>query len=64
MAKELQVIGSFRYGNVFDEAIKLVISGRLDLTSFITDVLPLNAFNTAMNLAADKVHALKVQLEV
>jgi L-idonate 5-dehydrogenase len=64
MAKELQVIGSFRYGNVFDEAIKLVISGRLDLTSFITNVLPLNAFNAAMNLAADKVHALKVQLEV
>jgi L-idonate 5-dehydrogenase len=64
MAKEIQVVGSFRYGNVFDEAIKLVTSNRIDLSPFITNVLPLDLVNKAMDLAADKVRALKVQLEV
>lgn len=63
MAKELQFIGSFRYGNVFDEAIKLVTSKKIDLEPFITGLLPFKDFNKAMLLASDKVHALKVQLE-
>lgn len=64
MVKEIQFIGSFRYGNVFDEAIRLVSSGRIDLIPFITSVLPLNDITQAMQLAADKVHALKVQLQL
>jgi len=64
MAKELKVVGSFRYGNVFDEAIKLVTSGRVNLSPFITGLMPFQDFNKAMLLASDKVHALKVQLEV
>jgi L-idonate 5-dehydrogenase len=64
MIKEIQFIGSFRYGNVFDEAIRLVSSGRIDLRTFITGILPLNDFNKAMHLAADKIHALKVQVEI
>jgi L-idonate 5-dehydrogenase len=64
MVKEIQFIGSFRYGNVFDEAIRLVESGRIDLQPFITGVLPMNDITKAMNLAADKVHALKVQIEM
>ena len=64
MVKEIQFMGSFRYGNVFDEAIRLVSSGRIDLRPFITGVLPLNNFNKAMELAADKIHALKVQVEI
>ena len=64
MVKEIQFIGSFRYGNIFDEAIRLVASGRIDLRPFITGVLPFNDFNHAMHLAADKVHALKVQVQI
>lgn len=64
MAKEIQVIGSFRYGNVFDEAIKLVTSGKIDLSSFITGVLPFQDVTKAMITASDKVHALKVQLQL
>ncbi|MBK6390709.1 MAG: L-idonate 5-dehydrogenase [Saprospiraceae bacterium] len=64
MVKEIQFLGSFRYGNVFDEAIRLVMSGRIDLNPFITGVLPLNDVNQAMHLAADKVTSLKVQLQV
>ncbi|MGZ8559210.1 MAG: zinc-dependent alcohol dehydrogenase [Chitinophagaceae bacterium] len=64
MVKEIQFIGSFRYANVFDEAIRLVESGRINLTPFITGVLPLIDINKAMQLAADKVNALKVQVEI
>jgi len=64
MVKEIQFIGSFRYGNVFDEAIRLVESGRLNLKSFITGVLQLNDITKAMHLAADKLHSLKVQVEL
>jgi L-idonate 5-dehydrogenase len=64
MAKEIQFMGSFRYGNVFDEAIRLVRAGRIDLRLFITDILLLSEINRAMHIAADKTNALKVQLEI
>lgn len=63
MVKEIRYIGSFRYGNVFDEAIRLVDSGRIDLRPLITKVFSINDIAKAMNLAADKVNALKVQLQ-
>jgi 2-desacetyl-2-hydroxyethyl bacteriochlorophyllide A dehydrogenase len=64
MVKEIQLIGSFRYGNIFDEAIALVSSGRINLRPFITGVLPFSDISKAMHLAADKVHSLKVQIEI
>ncbi len=64
MAKEIQFMGSFRYGNVFDEAIRLVVAGRIDLRLFVTDILPLQDIAKAMHIAADKTNALKVQLEI
>ncbi len=64
MVKEIQFIGSFRYGNVFDEAIRLVQSGRINIDPFITGVLPLQDITKAMHLAADKLHTLKVQIEI
>jgi 2-desacetyl-2-hydroxyethyl bacteriochlorophyllide A dehydrogenase len=63
MVKEIQFIGSFRYGNVFDEAIRLVDAGRINLKPFITDVLSFDQIGRAMSLAADKVNALKVQVQ-
>ncbi len=63
MVKEIKFIGSFRYGNVFAEAIRLVDSGRINLKPFITGVLSINDITKAMNLAADKVNALKVQIQ-
>ena len=64
MAKEIQFMGSFRYSNVFDEAIRLVTAGRIDLRLFVTDILPLHEINKAMHIAEDKTNALKVQLEI
>lgn len=64
MVKEIKLIGSFRYGNIFDEAIGLVASGKINLSPFITDVLPLNNITHAMHLGADKINSLKVQIEI
>jgi L-idonate 5-dehydrogenase len=62
MVREIQFIGSFRYGNVFDEAIRLVASGRLDLRPLISRVFPLAEASQAFFPAADKAQALKVQI--
>ena len=64
MVREIQFIGSFRYGNVFDEAIRLVASGRLNLQPLISRVFPLSEASAAMFLAADKAQALKVQIQI
>lgn len=64
MVREINFVGSMRYGHVFDEAIRLVASGRIDLRPFISDVLPLADCRRAMELAGDKASALKVQLEL
>jgi L-idonate 5-dehydrogenase len=64
MNREINLIGSMRYGNVFGEAIRLVSSGRIDLRPLVNDVLPLAEISRAMDLAADKNQALKVQLTI
>ncbi|MBI5690425.1 MAG: alcohol dehydrogenase catalytic domain-containing protein [Verrucomicrobia bacterium] len=64
MVREINFVGSMRYGNVFDEAIRLVASGRLDVRPFISAVLPLADCGRAMELAGDKANVLKVQLVV
>ena len=64
MAREIQFIGSFRYGNVFDEAIRLVSSGRVNLDSLISQVFPLEEVPQAMSRAFAKDEVIKVQIEV
>ncbi|MBI5833845.1 MAG: L-idonate 5-dehydrogenase [Armatimonadetes bacterium] len=62
MAREISLLGSFRYGNVFGEAIALAAAGRVALGPLITAVLPLADVTPAMDLADDKTHSLKVQM--
>ena len=64
MVREINFIGSMRYGNVFGEAIRLAASGRVDLRPLISGVLPFADSTKAMELAADKSHALKVQIQL
>jgi L-idonate 5-dehydrogenase len=64
MVREIQFVGSFRYGDIFDEAIRLAASGRLKLQPLITGLFPLRQAPQAMAQAADKANALKVQLEI
>jgi L-idonate 5-dehydrogenase len=64
MNREINFIGSMRYGDVFDEAIRLIAANRIDLRPLLTRVLPLEDAEEALRLAADKNEALKVQIEI
>jgi L-idonate 5-dehydrogenase len=64
MVREINFVGSMRYGDVFDEAIRLVAAGRVDVRPLISDVLPIADCARAMALAADKANALKVQVQL
>ena len=63
MIREIQFIGSFRYANVFDEAIRLASSGRVSLQPLISRVFPLSRAAEAMSMASSRDHVLKVQIE-
>jgi len=64
MVREIQLLGSFRYGNVFDEAIRLVASKRLRLEPLLSEVFPLREANAALARAAAKQDVLKVQMDL
>jgi L-idonate 5-dehydrogenase len=64
MVREINSVGSMRYGNVFEEAIRLVESRRIDVRGLISGVLPLADVGEAMRLAGEKNTALKVQLVI
>jgi L-idonate 5-dehydrogenase len=63
MAREINFIGSFRYGNVFDEAIRLVATGRVNLEPLVSEVFPLNDLPQAMRRAFAKDDVIKVQIQ-
>lgn len=64
MHKEFSYIGSLRYGNVFDEAIGLVASGRVDLLPLYSGEFAPDEAAKAFQAAADKARSLKVQIRL
>jgi L-idonate 5-dehydrogenase len=63
MQRELNLVGSFRFANVFGTALELVKSGRINLKPLITSVHPLLESGKAMRLAVEKVNSIKVQFQ-
>jgi L-idonate 5-dehydrogenase len=63
MVKEINFRGSMRYGNTFDEAIRLVAAGRIKVQPFINHVFALDDSAKALQFAADRSVALKVQIQ-
>lgn len=63
-AKEARIESVFRYANVYDRAVELLASGRIDVKPMITDTFPfekgVEAFEFAANPPATSV---KVQIE-
>lgn len=64
MTREINFIGSMRYGETFDEAIRLVASGRINLRPLISNTFALSESAKALQFAANKSNAMKVQLEM
>lgn len=62
MARELSLLGSFRFAHAFEIALGMVQSRRVKVNSLITGVLPLDEFQAAMDRAVDKRDAIKIQV--
>ena len=62
VAKELQLVGSFRFHEEFSRAVKLISSGDVDVSPLISATLPLANAVEAFDLANDRSRAMKVQL--
>jgi L-idonate 5-dehydrogenase len=62
MARELNYIGCFRFGNVFDWAVRYISERRIDVRPLISSQHKITDAIEAFNIARDKTRSTKVQL--
>jgi L-idonate 5-dehydrogenase len=62
VAKELRLVGTFRFHPEFEQAARLIGAREIDVRSLITATRPLAEAEAAFALAADRRAAMKVQL--
>ena len=62
VAKELSIVGSFRFHEEFRLAVALIDSGRIDLSPMLTGRFGLDDAVAAFEMASDRARAMKVQL--
>jgi len=62
LTRELQYIGSWRFANVFERVIELVVSGRIDVRPLITRSYPFAQLPEAI-VEASGANVIKVQIE-
>ncbi|MEM7744661.1 MAG: L-idonate 5-dehydrogenase [Pseudomonadota bacterium] len=61
-AKELDLRGSFRFGDEFATAVTLMQKGLIDVAPLITHTLPLAEAEQAFRIANDRSQAMKTQI--
>ena len=62
MSREIDLRGSFRFGNVFELAVGAITSRRVDVRPVISGEWPLQQAAEAIQIARDKTRSMKVQL--
>jgi L-idonate 5-dehydrogenase len=62
LTRELQYVGSWRFANVFDRVIDMVVSGRIDPRPLITGILPFENLTEAILEAGSGENVLKMQI--
>jgi L-idonate 5-dehydrogenase len=62
MQRELDLRGSFRFGNVFDQAVDAIARRLVDVRPVISPSHPLAQAAAAIALARDKTQSMKVHL--
>lgn len=62
MSREIDLRGSFRFGNVFELAVGAITSRRVDVRPVISGEWPLRQAAEAIQIARDKTRSMKVQL--
>ena len=63
VAKELRLVGTFRFHPEFEQAARLISRREIDVRPLITATRPLEQAEAAFALAADKRAAMKVQID-
>ena len=62
VAREIRLVGTFRFHAEFAHAVEVLASGRLDPSPMLTEVVPAAEAVRAFDLASDRRRAMKVQL--
>ena len=62
MNRELKLYGSFRFANVFEDALNMVAAGIINLDGIVTDTYSFDDIPLAMERALDKNGVMKVQI--
>jgi L-idonate 5-dehydrogenase len=62
MAKEIDLKGTFRFGAEFDQAVDLIVGGKVDVLRLVTAERALSSAPDAFRLAADRSQSVKVVL--
>lgn len=62
MAKEIDFRGSFRFGDEFALAVRLIVEGKVDVMALVTGQRPLADAPSAFRLALDRSQSVKVVL--
>jgi L-idonate 5-dehydrogenase len=64
MSRELQYVGSFRYGDVFEEGTRLLASSGALLRPLVSQVFPFAAVSRALDAALQRDASVKVQIDL
>jgi L-idonate 5-dehydrogenase len=62
VARELELVGTFRFADEFAEAVELLETGRINIDRLITEQVPLARAPEAFELASDRQRSIKVSL--
>jgi L-idonate 5-dehydrogenase len=62
VAKEVELVGTFRFNEEFDWAVSLLASGQVDVSPLLTEIVPFHEAQRGFELASDRSRAMKVQL--
>jgi L-idonate 5-dehydrogenase len=62
LTRELQYVGSWRFANVFERVIEMVVSGRIDPRPLITKIHPFENLAEAIVEAGSGGNVLKIQI--
>jgi L-idonate 5-dehydrogenase len=62
MAREIDYVGTFRFGVEFDWSVRYLTERRVDVQPLLTAQFPLQEAEAAFRLASDKSRSVKVQL--
>ncbi len=64
MQKELQVTGSFRFADVFSQALNLIVTSRVDVRPVISHTFGFGELVRAFDVALEDKTAFKIQVEI